>query len=150
MREACLASIKRETPRICGKVGMYESLLLRYCLSIIWKYYGYTLPCHTCLTFAYELIRCFYGFLSTYKKPTLWINLFLRYYTFKNPAIWLVKTILEFQILPEMGFVMKGQKLQEFSNAKIRNYLFCGPLCQKWEKMNLLPNLGFVRLKILK
>ena len=40
-------------------------------------------------------ICCFYGCLSTYKKSTSCLNLFLGYWTFRNLGVWLVESMLE-------------------------------------------------------
>ena len=52
---------------------------------------------------------------------TLYFDLFFMCYTFKTPAICLVKTVLEFRILQDFGTCDKNsKKLQELSNDKIQ------------------------------
>ena len=73
-------------------------------------------------------------------------DLFFRYYTFKNPAICLVKTILEFQVLQDFwNCDKKSKKLQEFLNDKIQNSLFCSPLCLNMSKNGFPAKTGLCR-----
>ena len=57
-------------------------------------------------------------FIQT-QKINLIPQVFKKYYTLKNPAIWLVKKILvdnsKTRILPDMGFATESQELKEFS-----------------------------------
>ena len=64
-----------------------------------------TMPCHATLTWHVHMSQFVTSidFYPQTKKSMWYINLFLSYYTFKNPAICLVKTILEFWILQDFG-----------------------------------------------
>ena len=57
------------------------------------------------------LSTCMKLCLSTRKKPTWSLTSFLRYYTLKNLAAWLAKSILahgsKIRILPHKGFMVK-------------------------------------------
>ena len=84
------------------------------------------MPWHTHLTSMYESICCFYGCLSTYKKSTSYLNIFLRHETFKSPAILLVESILGHYsrtwILP--GIIFAVWKVTIYINFQFR--LFSG------------------------
>ena len=77
-----------------------------------------------------ELVYCFHSFLSTCKKFTSCINSFLRYWSFRNPAIWLMEIIVghnsRIKILSDMKFAMGSHKLQGFSFQTIfRKIIVC-------------------------
>ena len=53
--------------------------------------------------------------LSANKKSIWSLNLFKRFCTLKDPAIWLIKNILtRTKIWADIGFAMKSQELKEF------------------------------------
>ena len=53
--------------------------------------------------------------LSANKKSIWSLNLFKRFCTLKDPAIWLIKNILtRTKISADIGFAMKSQELKEF------------------------------------
>ena len=53
--------------------------------------------------------------LSANKKSIRSLNLFKRFCTLKDPAIWLIKNILtRTKIWADIGFAMKSQELKEF------------------------------------
>ena len=89
-------------------------LFWRYCKDIQTSYFGYfghawlhtpKMIVSTCRRF-----RC----LSACQKYTSSFTSFLRYYILKNPAIWLVDSILahysKTRTLPDMGLVVKYQE----------------------------------------
>ena len=89
-------------------------LFWRYCKDIRTSYFGYfghawlhtpKMIVSTCRRF-----RC----LSACQKYTSSFTSFLRYYILKNPAIWLVDSILahysKTRTLPDMGLVVKYQE----------------------------------------
>ena len=57
--------------------------------------------------------------LSANKKSTWSLNFCYRYYTLKNPAVWLTKNILgnssRTRILPDMGFAIESQESKKLS-----------------------------------
>ena len=109
-------------------------------------YFGHDWPCQPkAIALACTKLWC----LSVNKRST-WSLSFLQILHFKNPAIWLAKSILgnnsRARILPDMEFVMESQESKEISFCivfrknkrqnffkKIHNTLFLGLFC---------PNLG--------
>ena len=78
-----------------------------------WPCFDYVQPKHLPTTFS------FFEFLSTCKKWGCFIDLFRRNRLFKNPTIWLAKSILAYisvtRFFPNIGFVQEHSKLYNFS-----------------------------------
>ena len=108
------------------------------------NYFGHTQPCQTIPTRHLWINTVL---LSMCKKSTSYIKSILRYWTFKNLATWLVETIWGFntktRILPDVGFAMGGQELQQFSfptiSRKIKWQNFGALSAQTWAKIISLP-----------
>ena len=123
---------------------------IRYCWFINLKCLG---KCERFLDMSYPFemsksVGCFCRSLTTYKRPASYLTSFSRNWTFKNPAIWLAKSVLTHnswtKMSPDTGYGLSDKKLQTFilksfsikSNDKIfqkakRNY-FGDFFRQKW------------------
>ena len=75
------------------KINYIPTLVLRYWF-LIWGTLGKPNHARPHPPDTNELVYCFHSFLSTCKKFTSCINSFLRYRSFRNPAIWLMEIIV--------------------------------------------------------
>ena len=99
--------------------------------------------------------------LSATKKSAWRLNVFYRYYTLENLAIWLTTNILgnnsKTSILPDMRFAMESQQLKElsfrvvFKRKKWQNFqknvkdpILWALFAQIWAKMNFSQKSGNV------
>lgn len=111
------------------KINYIPTLVLRYWF-LIWGTLGKPNHARPHPPDTNELVYCFHSFLSTCKKFTSCINSFLRYWSFRNPAIWLMEIIVghnsRIKILSDMKFAMGSHKLQGFSFQTIfRKIIVC-------------------------